>query len=303
MNAKVLVVDDDTRILRLMEAMLVAAGYSVILAENGSKAITVANLSSPDIILLDVMMPGMDGFQVASRLQANKQTKNIPIVMVTALSEVKDRVKALESGADDFLTKPVDKQELLTRVKTLVEKSERTKRQIEPKKKSLIPIVSIIVAVIAAITATIFVLTSEPETEFVIVEQEVVREVEVVKEVVKKEIEYRDIVKEVIIEKPIQQREFTSKEELVNWLAEDDAETTVYFFVTTDGTTGSSDEYDCDDYALELQQRASKDGFLVSVTITEKNDQPHMMNLATIGNEVYYIEPQTDEVSFYCYLD
>ncbi len=89
----------------------------------------------------------------------------------------------------------------------------------------------------------------------------------------------------------------------MNWLGEDDAETTVYFFVTTDGTTGSSDEYDCDDYALDLQQRASKDGFLLSVTITEKNGQPHMMNLATIGNEVYYVEPQTDEVSFYSYLD
>jgi len=120
MEAKVLVVDDEARTLRLMEAMLVSAGYSVILAENGTEAITKAIESSPDVILLDVMMPGIDGFEVAKRLQAITQTQNIPIVMVTALGEVKDRVKALKMGADDFLTKTVDKKELLTRVKTLV---------------------------------------------------------------------------------------------------------------------------------------------------------------------------------------
>ena len=303
MGPKVLVVDDEARILRLMEAMLVPAGYQVVLAENGTEAITKAMLSSPDVILLDVMMPGQDGFEVASKLRANKQTKDIPIVMVTALGEVKDRVKALESGADDFLTKPVDKTELLTRVKTLIEKSERIRQRIVPKKRSLVPIVSIIVAVIAAIAATIFIFTSEPVTDVVIVEKEVVREVEVVKEVVEKEIEYRDIVKEVTLEKPIEQREFTSKEELDNWLAEDDGEKTVYFFVRADGTEGSSDKYDCDDYALELQRRASKDGYLMSVTIIEKQDQLHMINLVTIGNDVYYIEPQTDEVWFYANRD
>jgi len=303
MEPKVLVVDDEARTLRLMEAMLVPAGYQVVLAENGTEAITKAMLTSPDVILLDVMMPGQDGFEVASKLRANKQTKDIPIVMVTALGEVKDRVKALESGADDFLTKPVDKTELLTRVKTLIEKSERIRQRIVPKKRPLVPIVSIIVAVIAAIAATIFIFTSEPVTTEVIVEKEVVREVEVVKEVVEKEIEYRDIVKEVMIEKPIEQREFVSKEELENWLAEDDGETTIYFFITPDGTTGSSDKYDCDDYALDLQQSALKDGFLMSATIIEKGDQLHMINLAVIGNDVYYIEPQTDEVWFYAYRD
>jgi len=303
MEPKVLVVDDEARILRLMEAMLIPAGYSVILAENGTEAITKAMLSSPDVILLDVMMTGMDGFEVASKLRANERTKDIPIVMVTALGEVKDRVKALESGADDFLTKPVDKTELLTRVKTLVEKSERIRQLIVPKKRPLVPIVSIIVAVIAAIAATIFIVTSEPVTDVVIVEKPVVREVEVIKEVVEKEIEYRDIVKEVTIEKPIEQSEFSSKEELEKWLAEDDAEKSVYFFVRVDGTEASSDKYDCDDYALELQKRALKDGYLMSATIIEKEDQLHMINLATIGNEVYYIEPQTDEVWFYAYRD
>ena len=302
MEAKVLVVDDEARILRLMEAMLVPAGYQVVLAENGTEAITKAMLSTPDVILLDVMMPGQDGFAVASRLRANKQTRDIPIVMVTALGEVKDRVKALESGADDFLTKPVDKTELLTRVKTLIEKSERIRQRIVPKKRSLVPIVSIIIAVIAAIAATIFIFTSEPVTTEVVVEKEVVREVEVVKEVVEKEIEYRDIVKEVTIEKPIEQREFSSKEELVEWLAEDDANTVVYFFVRDDKQV-SSLEYDCDDYALDLQERALKDGYLMSATIIEKGDQLHMINLAVICNDVYYIEPQTDEVWFYAYRD
>jgi DNA-binding response OmpR family regulator len=303
MEAKVLVVDDEARTLRLMEAMLVPAGYQVILAENGTEAITKAMLSSPDVILLDVMMPGKDGFEVASNLRANERTKDIPIVMVTALGEVKDRVKALESGADDFLTKPVDKTELLTRVKTLVEKSERIRQLIAPKKRPLVPIVSIIVAVIAAIAATIFIFMSESVTDIVIVEKEVVHEVEVVKEVVEKEIEYREVVKEVTIEKPIEQREFASKEELENWLVEDDGGKSVYFFVRADGTEASSDKYDCDDYALELQRRATKDGFLMSVTIIEKDDNPHMINLVTIGNDVYYIEPQTDEVWFYCNLD
>jgi len=303
MEPKVLVVDDEARILRLMEAMLVPAGYQVVLAENGTEAITKAILSSPDVILLDVMMPGKDGFEVASKLRANNQTKDIPIVMVTALGEVKHRVKALESGADDFLTKPVDKQELLTRVKTLIEKSERIKRQIEPKKKSRVPIISITVAVIAAIAATIFIMTSEPVISEVLVEKEVVREVEVVKEVVKTEIEYREVVKEVTIEKPIEQREFASKKELENWLAKDEGREKVYVFVAPDGTKGSSEKYDCDDFALELQSRASKDGFLMSITIIEKDNQLHMINLVTIGNEVYYIEPQTDEVWFYCNLD
>jgi len=306
MEPKVLVVDDEARTLRLMEAMLVPAGYQVVLAQNGTEAITKAMLSSPDVILLDVMMPGQDGFEVASKLQANKQTKDIPIVMVTALGEVKDRVKALESGADDFLTKPVDKTELLTRVKTLIEKSERIRQRIVPKKRPLVPIVSIIVAVIAVIAATVFIFASKPVTDVVTVEKETEPEVQVTAittEVVRTEIEYRDIVKNVIVEKPIEQREFASLEELKKWLADKSATKSVFIFVTPEGTQVSSNKYDCDDYALELQKRALEDGFLMSATIIEKGDQLHMINLAVIGNDVYYIEPQTDEVWFYAYRD
>ncbi len=293
MKPKVLVVDDDARTLRMMEAMLVSAGYCVILAENGNEAISKALESSPDIILLDVMMPEIDGFEVAKRLQTITATKDIPIVMVTALGEVKDRVKALKMGADDFLTKPVDKTELLTRVKTMVEKSERIKQLIVVKKRPLVPIVSVIIAVIVVVVSAIIIGTSKPET------------------VVEKQIEYqigyvdviREVVKEVTVEKPTEQREFSSKEELEEWLAEDDDVETVFFFVAASGTELSSDKYDCDDFALDLQSRASKDGFLMSVTIIRKYGQHHMINLVTIGNDVYYIEPQTDEISFYCNLD
>ncbi|MFC2041100.1 PleD family two-component system response regulator [Chloroflexota bacterium] len=300
---RILVADDEDRNLRLMEAMLIPLGYEVVLARDGLEALDRVREIPPDVILLDVMMPKMDGFEVASKLRANKQTRDIPIVMVTALGEVKHRVKALESGADDFLTKPVDETELLTRVKTLVEKSERIRQLIVPKKKPLVPIVSIIVAVVAAIAATVFIFTSEPVTDVVIVEKEVVREAEVTKEVVKKEIEYRDIVKEVTVEKPIKQSEFASLEELKKWLAEKSVTKSIFFFVTPDGTQASSNKYDCDDYALDLQRRALEDGYLMSASIIEKQGQLHMINLATIGNEVYYIEPQTNEVWFYTYRD
>ena len=293
MKPKVLVVDDDARTLRVMEAMLVSAGYCVILAENGNEAITKATESSPDIILLDVMMPEIDGFEVAKRLQTIIQTKDIPLVMVTALGEVKDRVKALQMGADDFLTKPVDKTELLTRVKTLVEKSERIKQLVVVKKRPLVPIVSVIVAAIMAVVSAIMIVTNKPVT---VVEKEIEYQIEYVDVV-------REVVKQVTIEKRIEQREFSSKEELEEWLAEDDTNEYVYLFFDTNGVARQSDQYDCDDYALQLQHRAAESGFLMSVTKVRKRGMPHMVNLVTIGNDVHSVEPQTDEVRFYCHLD
>ena len=110
---KLLVVDDEDRNLRLMEAMLVPLGYEVVLARDGLEALDKVREIPPDVILLDVMMPKMDGFEVARRLKEDEGTKNIPVVMVTALKKVEDRVKALEVGADDFLSKPVDGSELI----------------------------------------------------------------------------------------------------------------------------------------------------------------------------------------------
>ncbi len=122
MNIKptILVVDDVEKNLRLFEAYLVPEGYNVIVAHDGAEGIEKVKEHDPDVILLDVMMPKMNGFEVAKYLKENDETKIIPIVMVTALNQVKDRIKALEAGTDDFLSKPVDNTELQARIKSLV---------------------------------------------------------------------------------------------------------------------------------------------------------------------------------------
>jgi two-component system cell cycle response regulator len=120
MTARILVVDDIAANVKLLEAKLSAEYYDVITADNGRTAIEVAENQAPDIILLDVMMPGMDGFETCCELKANPKTAHIPVVMVTALSDVADRVRGLESGADDFLSKPVNDVALFARVRSLV---------------------------------------------------------------------------------------------------------------------------------------------------------------------------------------
>ncbi|WP_173931594.1 PleD family two-component system response regulator [Chelativorans sp. Marseille-P2723] len=119
MTARILVVDDVSANLKLLEARLLAEYYDVVTASNGPDAIEICELSKVDVVLLDVMMPGMDGFQVCRMLKASPATTHIPIIMITALSRPADRVRGLEAGADDFLTKPVNDLQLLTRVKSL----------------------------------------------------------------------------------------------------------------------------------------------------------------------------------------
>ena len=120
MTARVLVVDDIPDNVKLLEARLMGEYFDVVTAEDGFKALAICDEEQVDIILLDIMMPGMDGFEVCERLKANPNTAHIPVVMVTALDQPSDRVRGLKAGADDFLTKPVNDLQLIARVKSLV---------------------------------------------------------------------------------------------------------------------------------------------------------------------------------------
>ncbi|HTK34195.1 MAG TPA: PleD family two-component system response regulator [Caulobacteraceae bacterium] len=119
MTARILVVDDIEANVRLLEAKLQAEYYDVSVAYNGPSALEKAAADLPDIILLDVMMPEMDGFEVCRRLKANPATAHIPVVLVTALDGRRDRLTGLDAGADDFLTKPIDDVTLFARVRSL----------------------------------------------------------------------------------------------------------------------------------------------------------------------------------------
>jgi two-component system, cell cycle response regulator len=119
MSARILVVDDVPANLKLLEVRLAAEYFEVILASNGAQALEICARGQCDIVLLDVMMPDMDGFEVARRIKSNPATHHIPVIMVTALDQPADRVKGLEAGADDFLTKPVDDVALVARVRSL----------------------------------------------------------------------------------------------------------------------------------------------------------------------------------------
>ncbi|MBU6475632.1 MAG: PleD family two-component system response regulator [Alphaproteobacteria bacterium] len=120
MTARVLIVDDILPNVKLLEAKLSGEYFDVITASSGAEALEKAEAESPDIILLDVMMPGMDGFETCQHLKNNPVTSHIPVVMVTALTDATDRVRGLESGADDFLSKPVNDVALMARVRSLV---------------------------------------------------------------------------------------------------------------------------------------------------------------------------------------
>lgn len=120
MTARILVVDDIPANVKMLEARLLAEYFDVITAENGFAALELCEKTQVDLILLDIMMPGIDGFTVCERLKANPRTAHIPVVMVTALDQPSDRVRGLKAGADDFLTKPVNDMQLMSRVKSLL---------------------------------------------------------------------------------------------------------------------------------------------------------------------------------------
>jgi two-component system cell cycle response regulator len=120
MTARVLVVDDILANVRLLEAKLTSEYFEVSTAMNGVEALEATMTFKPDIILLDVMMPGIDGIEVCRRIKSNPETQHIPVIMVTALDQPEDRVRGLEAGADDFVTKPVNDAALFSRLKSLV---------------------------------------------------------------------------------------------------------------------------------------------------------------------------------------
>ena len=116
----ILVVDDNEQNLELLQAYLEDIHCRTIPARDGIEALEIIKKSKPDLVLLDVMMPKMSGFEVCRRIKNNPQTADLPVIMVTALNELGDIERAIESGTDDFLSKPVNKLELITRVKTML---------------------------------------------------------------------------------------------------------------------------------------------------------------------------------------
>src|SRR5438552_14933549 len=120
MSAKILVVDDTPQNVKLLADLLTAKGYAVVTASSGVQALEKVEKEAPDLVLLDVVMPEMSGYEVCRKIRGNPVTATLPVVMVTALDPLEERVKGIEAGADDFLSKPINQAELLARVKSLL---------------------------------------------------------------------------------------------------------------------------------------------------------------------------------------
>lgn len=123
MTRKIILAEDEPQIARLIEFKLKKEGYEVTWKENGEEALKAIRADKPDLILLDVMMPVMDGYEVLRRLKEDENLKSIPVVMLTARAQEKDVVKGIDMGAEDYITKPFHPAELLARVKRILGKS------------------------------------------------------------------------------------------------------------------------------------------------------------------------------------
>ena len=127
MAERILAVDDDVDILNLLEMSLDSDGFNVITASDGMSALEGAQAHTPDLILLDLMMPKMDGFEVISKLRADPQTRRIPVIMLTARAQIDEKIQGLDAGADDYITKPFDLKELTARIKAVLGRTQPTK--------------------------------------------------------------------------------------------------------------------------------------------------------------------------------
>jgi DNA-binding response OmpR family regulator len=119
-SPRILIVDDERSNRQLLEVMLATEGFVLLTAARGEEALAMVALQPPDLILLDVMMPGMDGYQVTARIKSNPATEHIPVIMVTAMDDRRAMMLGLSAGAVDVLTRPLDRAELCTRVKNLL---------------------------------------------------------------------------------------------------------------------------------------------------------------------------------------
>src|SRR5262245_176677 len=120
-NKTILIVDDHTSTRKVLEGLLAGQGYDLYFAADGPEGLAQAMALTPDVMLLDVMMPGMDGFEVCRRLRAEPRLAEVPVIMITALDDRKSRLRGFEAGADDFISKPFDPLELRTRVQTIAQ--------------------------------------------------------------------------------------------------------------------------------------------------------------------------------------
>jgi two-component system, OmpR family, alkaline phosphatase synthesis response regulator PhoP len=126
----ILVVDDEQDLLDLIEYNLKKEGYNVLLAENGEQGLKLAKELHPDLVLLDIMMPVMDGLEVCEKMRMNAETKYIPVIFLTARSDEKTEVSGLDKGADDFITKPISTTKLLSRIKAVLRRFDETEDEV-----------------------------------------------------------------------------------------------------------------------------------------------------------------------------
>ncbi|MFA5176802.1 MAG: response regulator [Candidatus Omnitrophota bacterium] len=122
-KAKILVVDDNEKNVELLEAILLAAGFEVLKAYDGKQAIEMTGRERPDLLLLDIMMPQLDGFQVCEILRKDPQNTALPVIMVTAKDKESDIVQSLEKGADEYIVKPINQKELLSKIGNMLDKA------------------------------------------------------------------------------------------------------------------------------------------------------------------------------------